>query len=134
LQDNVVWATNNGKRVQLRDVFLPSLTEVERVVLEKQAKEKIQQLGITPSSQGTACSSLCSESFIISGLFTDSSPQSSQKPHKRRVLLLKRKAVTTGIFDSKGKEEYSNKGDAIVQSHVIIIDLTLGFLFLFQVV
>lgn len=38
------------------------------------------------------------------------STQSTQKPHKRRVLLLKRKAVTTGIFDSKGKEDYSSKG------------------------
>lgn len=44
-------------------------------------------------------------------LFIESSNQSSQKPHKRRVLLLKRKAVTTGIFDaSKGKDDYSNKG------------------------
>lgn len=43
--------------------------------------------------------------------FVETSNQSSQKPHKRRVLLLKRKAVTTGIFDSsKGKDDYSNKG------------------------
>lgn len=44
---------NTGKRVQLRDVFLPSLTEVERVVLEKQASEKIQQLGVTLTPQGS---------------------------------------------------------------------------------
>lgn len=49
---NGVWVTNNGKRVELRDVFLPSITEVERVVLEKQAKEKIAQLGITLATQG----------------------------------------------------------------------------------
>jgi hypothetical protein len=52
-QGNGVWVTNNGKRVQLRDVFLPSLTEVERVVLEKQAQEKILQLGITLTPQGS---------------------------------------------------------------------------------
>lgn len=41
-----------------------------------------------------------------------SSTQTPQKPHKRRVLLLKRKAVTTGIFDSnKGKDDYQNKGE-----------------------
>lgn len=51
-QSNGIWITNNGKRVQLRDVFLPSLTEVERVVLEKQASEKIQQLGVTLTPQG----------------------------------------------------------------------------------
>lgn len=46
-QGNCIWVTNNGKRVQLRDVFVPNLTEVERVVLEKTASEKILQLGIT---------------------------------------------------------------------------------------
>lgn len=51
-QSNGVWVTNDGKRVQLRDVFLPTLTEVERVVLEKQAQEKILQLGITLTPQG----------------------------------------------------------------------------------
>lgn len=51
-QGNGVWVTNNGKRVQLRDVFLPSLTEVERLVLEKQAQDKILQLGVTLSPQG----------------------------------------------------------------------------------
>lgn len=51
-QTNAVWVTNTGKRVQLRDVFLPSLTEVERVVLQKQAAEKIQQLGVTLTPQG----------------------------------------------------------------------------------
>lgn len=51
-QGDGVWVTNNGKRVQLRDVFLPSLTEVERLVLEKQAQEKILQLGITLSPPG----------------------------------------------------------------------------------
>lgn len=44
---------NTGKRAQLRDVFLPSMTEVERVVLEKQAREKIQQLGVTLTPQGS---------------------------------------------------------------------------------
>ncbi|KAL7048197.1 hypothetical protein ACKWTF_003260 [Chironomus riparius] len=95
-QGNGIWiCAHTGKRVQLRDVFLPTLTEVERVVLEKQAKEKILQLGVTLTPQ-------------------ESSNQSSQKPHKRRVLLLKRKAVTTGIFDSsKGKDDYSNKGGLV---------------------
>lgn len=49
--------------------------------------------------------------LLIHCLITpEATTQSSQKPHKRRVLLLKRKAVTTGIFDSKGKDDYSNKG------------------------
>jgi hypothetical protein len=49
--------------------------------------------------------------FYVKILFTEATSQASQKPHKRRVLLLKRKAVTTGIFDSKGKDDYSNKGE-----------------------
>jgi hypothetical protein len=100
----------------LRDVFLPSLTEVERVILEKQAAEKIQQLGVTLTPQGEISNSHSRLSFSLKKsnyflLFTEASNQSTQKPHKRRVLLLKRKAVTTGIFDSsKGKDDYSNKG------------------------
>lgn len=47
-----MWVTNYGKRVQLRDVFLPNLTEVERVSLEKIAQEKIVQLGITVAPLG----------------------------------------------------------------------------------
>lgn len=47
-----------GKRVQLRDVFLPSLTEVERIILDKQAAEKIQQLGVTLTPQGEISNSL----------------------------------------------------------------------------
>ena len=51
-QGNGIWATNDRRRVQLRDVFLPTLTEVEKIVLEKQAQEKILQLGITLAPQG----------------------------------------------------------------------------------
>jgi hypothetical protein len=40
--------SDNGRRAKLRDVFLPNLTEVERITLEKVALEKAQQLGITP--------------------------------------------------------------------------------------
>lgn len=109
-QGNVVWVTNNGKRVQLRDVFLPSLTEVERVVLEKQAQEKILQLGITLSPQGIFDFHFLKKTFLLISIIAEATSQSTQKPHKRRVLLLKRKAVTTGIFDSKGKDDYSNKG------------------------
>lgn len=57
-QGNGVWVANDGKRVQLRDVFLPSLTEVERLVLQKQAQEKILQLGVTISPQGIIVRSL----------------------------------------------------------------------------
>ncbi|CAO1343516.1 unnamed protein product [Diamesa serratosioi] len=92
-QGNCIWVTNNGKRVQLRDVFVPNLTEVERVVLEKTASEKILQLGIT--------------------VLPYAASQAPQKPPKRRVLLLKRKAVTTGFFDSKGKEDYASKGGLV---------------------
>ncbi len=43
-----MWVSDNGRRAKLRDVFLPNLTEVERITLEKVALEKAQQLGITP--------------------------------------------------------------------------------------
>lgn len=105
-QGNNVWVTNNDKRVQLRDVFLPSLTEVERLVLEKQAQEKILQLGITVSPHGRVLNESDHKIRALTNFITETS-QTNQKPHKRRVLLLKRKAVTTGIFDSKGKDDYS---------------------------
>lgn len=101
-----MWISYQGKKVQLRDVFLPNLTEVERIVFDKISQDKIMQLGIT-----------------VSLVPNTSGQQAAQKPQKRRVLLLKRKAITTGFFDSssKGKDDIASKGKTICIIYVIVV-------------
>lgn len=97
-------------------------------MLEKQAQEKILQLGITLTPQG---STFGIESFkfaidvkrLFFSFSSEATSQTSQKPHKRRVLLLKRKAVTTGIFDSKGKDDVSKGLTELSSSSWSILNL-----------
>lgn len=89
--------TNNGKSVQIKSCPLYSITEIERLMLDKLAQEKLQQLGVSLTAAPTAAE-----------LSTSAAKQS-----KRKVLLLKRKAVTTGIFESKSKEDCSSKGKTL---------------------
>jgi hypothetical protein len=88
-QNNGIWVTNTGKRVQLRDVFLPSLTEVERTILDKQAAEKIQQLGVTLTPQGEISNSCSRFSFSLS---------SNYFFHSQKHQIKVRKSLTSGEY------------------------------------
>ncbi|XP_011503034.1 PREDICTED: uncharacterized protein LOC105366327 [Ceratosolen solmsi marchali] len=89
-QGKCTWAGTNGRRVTLQDTPLRSLLEIERKVLCRVAVAKLQALNlgvhIRPPSESLSSNSV------------------SAKP-KRRAYLLKRKALTTGFFDSKGKDD-----------------------------
>jgi hypothetical protein len=88
--------TSNGKSVQIKSSSLTTITEIERLMLEKLSQEKLQQLGVSLTAQSAA---------------SELSSTSASKQNKRKVLLLKRKAVTTGLFESKSKEDCSSKGE-----------------------
>ncbi|XP_076620609.1 rho GTPase activating protein at 102A isoform X1 [Colletes latitarsis] len=89
-QGKCMWAGTAGRRVTLQDTPLRSLSEVERKVLCKVAVAKLQALNlgvhIRPPSESLGSSAVAT------------------KP-KRRAPLLKRKALTTGFFDNKGKDD-----------------------------
>lgn len=89
-QGKCTWAGTGGRRVTLQDTPLRSLSEIERKVLCKVAVAKLQALNlgvhIRPPSESLGSGTVAT------------------KP-KRRAYLLKRKALTTGFFESKGKEE-----------------------------
>ncbi|XP_029167566.1 uncharacterized protein LOC114938015 [Nylanderia fulva] len=89
-QGKCTWAGTGNRRVTLQDTSLRALSDVERKVLCKVAVAKLQALNlgvhIRPPSE------------------TLGSGSATTKP-KRRAYLLKRKALTTGFFDNKGKDE-----------------------------
>ncbi|KAL0112005.1 hypothetical protein PUN28_013320 [Cardiocondyla obscurior] len=89
-QGKCTWAGTGGRRVTLQDTPLRTLSETERKVLCKVAVAKLQTLNlgvhIKPPSESLGSGSV------------------TTKP-KRRPYLLKRKALTTGFFDNKGKNE-----------------------------
>ncbi|XP_012252280.2 uncharacterized protein LOC105683888 [Athalia rosae] len=88
-QGKCTWAGAGGRRVTLQDTSLRALSDVERRVLCQVAVAKLQALNlgvhIRPPTE------------TLGGSV-------SAKP-KRRAYLLKRKALTTGFFDNKGKED-----------------------------
>ncbi|XP_026675127.1 uncharacterized protein LOC108631901 [Ceratina calcarata] len=89
-QGKCTWAGTGGRRVTLQDTQLRSLSEIERKVLCNVAVAKLQALNlgvhIRPPTESLGSSSVVT------------------KP-KRRAHLLKRKALTTGFFDNKGKDD-----------------------------
>ncbi|XP_063991807.1 uncharacterized protein Rhogap102a [Diachasmimorpha longicaudata] len=89
-QGKCTWAGTNGRRVTLQDIPLRALSEVERKVLCRVAVAKLQALNlgvhIRPPNESLGTGSI------------------SNKP-KRRAYLLKRKALTTGFFDNKSKDD-----------------------------
>ncbi|KOC60440.1 Rho GTPase-activating protein 6 [Habropoda laboriosa] len=89
-QGKCTWAGTGGRRVTLQDTSLRSLSEIERKVLCKVAVAKLQALNLGVHIRPP------SESLGSSAVVT--------KP-KRRAPLLKRKALTTGFFDNKGKDD-----------------------------
>ncbi|XP_076394543.1 rho GTPase activating protein at 102A [Megachile rotundata] len=89
-QGKCTWAGTGGRRVTLQDTPLRSLSEIERKVLCKVAVAKLQALNLGVHIRPP------SECLGTSAVVT--------KP-KRRAPLLKRKALTTGFFDNKGKDD-----------------------------
>nr|XP_023030113.1 uncharacterized protein LOC111518025 [Leptinotarsa decemlineata] len=91
-QGSCVWNNVTGRQVILSDTSLLHLTDIERKVLQKVAIAKLQALNlgvnVKPPSENAACA--------------------VAKP-KRRPYLLKRKALTTGIFDTNRKEADKEK-------------------------
>ncbi|RLU24384.1 hypothetical protein DMN91_002472 [Ooceraea biroi] len=89
-QGKCTWAGTGGRRVTLHDTSLRRLSDIEKKVLCKVAVAKLQALNlgvhIRPPSESLGSGSV------------------TTKP-KRRAYLLKRKALTTGFFDNKGKDE-----------------------------
>ncbi|XP_011162524.2 uncharacterized protein LOC105197720 isoform X2 [Solenopsis invicta] len=89
-QGKCTWAGTGGRRVTLHDTSLRTLSDIEKKVLCKVAVAKLQALNlgvhIRPPSESLGPGSV------------------TTKP-KRRAYLLKRKALTTGFFDNKGKDE-----------------------------
>ncbi|ERL92845.1 hypothetical protein D910_10152, partial [Dendroctonus ponderosae] len=81
-----VWNSLSGRQVILQDTDLLHLSEVERKVLQKVAIAKLQALNLG------VCVKVPTEN--IGAIPTK----------KRRPYLLKRKALTTGIFDSGRKD------------------------------
>ncbi|KOX73859.1 hypothetical protein WN51_13937 [Melipona quadrifasciata] len=108
-QGKCTWAGTSGRRVTLQNTSLRSLSEIERKVLCKVAVAKLQALNlgvhIRPPSESLGSSSVVT------------------KP-KRRAPLLKRKALTTGFFDNKGKEDKEKElGAALVLNGLILFKI-----------
>ncbi|CAG9856797.1 unnamed protein product [Phyllotreta striolata] len=91
-QGSCVWSNITGRQVILNDTSLLNLTEIERKVLQKVAIAKLQALNLGVNIKVP--------SDNVGGV--------TAKP-KRRPYLLKRKALTTGIFDANRKEDDKNK-------------------------
>ncbi|CAD7093970.1 unnamed protein product [Hermetia illucens] len=97
-QGNCIWMSPSGKRVVLSDGRLRDLSEIERKILHRVAIEKINQLNIGVN-------------VTVPG---DISSSTSSKSQKRRPLLIKRKALTTSIFDTGKKDENKVNGGGLV--------------------
>lgn len=86
LQGSCVWNSVTGRQVVLQDTSLLHLTEVERKVLQKVAIAKLQALNLGVTVK------------------VPSENVGAVPTKKRRPYLLKKKALTTSIFDSSRKE------------------------------
>ncbi|XP_075211671.1 rho GTPase activating protein at 102A isoform X2 [Lycorma delicatula] len=93
-QGNCVWTNVTGRSITLEDTSLLQLTDIERRVLQKVALAKLQALNLGVAIRPPS----------------ETMSSSVQKP-KRRAHLLKRKAITTGFFDTNRKEPDKDKGD-----------------------
>ncbi|XP_047112193.1 uncharacterized protein LOC124788950 [Schistocerca piceifrons] len=82
-QGNCTWSNVSGRQVQLSDVPLLQLSEPERLVLAQVALAKLRALNLG----------------VTVRVPSDTVAAPSHKP-KRRAYLLKRKALTTGFFDT----------------------------------
>ncbi|XP_044748073.1 uncharacterized protein LOC123309170 [Coccinella septempunctata] len=85
-QGSCVWTSVSGRQVILSDSSLLQLSEIERKVLQKVAIAKLQALNLGVNIK------------------VPTETAASAVPKKRRPHLLKRKAITTSIFDSSRKD------------------------------
>ncbi|XP_017768405.1 PREDICTED: uncharacterized protein LOC108556706 [Nicrophorus vespilloides] len=86
-----IWTSVTGKQVILADTTLQHLSDVERKILQKVALDKLQALNLGVTVK------VPSDNVVV-------------VPKKRRPYLLKRKALTTGIFDTSRKDADKDKG------------------------
>ncbi|XP_063911660.1 rho GTPase-activating protein 6-like isoform X3 [Zophobas morio] len=105
-QGGCVWSNLTGRQVVLGVTTLLQLTDVERKVLQKVALAKLQALNL-----GVAIK-----------VPTETVGAAANKP-KRRPYLLKRKALTTSIFDTNRKEG-DKEGNSTTGGLVFGIPLT----------
>ncbi|KAL1509148.1 hypothetical protein ABEB36_003933 [Hypothenemus hampei] len=91
---NCIWMSTTGRQVVLQDTNLMHLSEVERKVLQKVAIAKLQALNLGVTVK------VPTENVGIVPI------------KKRRPYLLKRKALTTGIFDSNRKQDVDKDGNS----------------------
>ncbi|CAG9836206.1 unnamed protein product [Diabrotica balteata] len=101
-QGSCVWSNATGRQVILGDTSLLNLTDIERKVLQKVAIAKLQALNLGVNIK----------------LPTETAGGVSTKP-KRRPYLLKRKALTTGIFDASRKEAEKDKENSGSQGGLV---------------
>ncbi|GLV35356.1 Rho GTPase activating protein at 102A [Carabus blaptoides fortunei] len=94
-QGGCVWTNVTGRQVTLGDTSLLQLSDVERRVLQKVALAKLQALNLG----------------VTVRIPSDTVAHTAQKS-KRRAYLLKRKAKTTGFFDTGRKEDKDKDGNS----------------------
>ncbi|XP_024217478.1 uncharacterized protein RhoGAP102A isoform X2 [Halyomorpha halys] len=108
-KEGCVWNNVAGRTVTLTDTSLTQLTEIERKILQKVALAKLQALNLGVNIR------IPSESPAATTV---------QKP-KRKAYLLKRKAITTGFFDTNRKDE-KDKGETTTSTGGLVFGIPLS--------
>nr|CAD7439069.1 unnamed protein product [Timema bartmani] len=109
------WSNVTGRMVTLADTTLLQMTEVERRVMQKVALAKLQALNLG----------------VTVRIPSDAVGNSTAHKPKRRAYLLKRKALTTGFFDTaRGKDGDKDKGNRHSISRYLnhSLSVTMGML------
>ncbi|XP_060806431.1 uncharacterized protein LOC106138876 isoform X2 [Amyelois transitella] len=88
-QGSCRWVDSSGRCVRLADTSLLSLTEVERRALQQVALAKLQEMKLG----------------IPIKIPEENTPISATAKPKRRAILLKKKALTTGFFEQTRKDD-----------------------------
>ncbi|GAB0092098.1 hypothetical protein DMENIID0001_070630 [Sergentomyia squamirostris] len=109
-QGNGVWTSSEGCRIQLIDVDLDDLSVIERKMLQRVATAKLKELNFGATIPP------CLEDGVAS----------VEKKSKRRPYLLKRKALTTGFFDSTKKEVDDSRQSASTATFGISLEHCLA--------
>nr|CAD7194281.1 unnamed protein product [Timema douglasi] len=100
LKGQCTWSNVMGRIVTLADTTLLQLTEVERRVMQKVALAKLQALNLG----------------VTVRIPSDAVGNSTAHKPKRRAYLLKRKALTTGFFDTaRGKDGDKEKESCVAR-------------------
>ncbi|XP_052749731.1 uncharacterized protein LOC113512037 isoform X2 [Galleria mellonella] len=95
-QGSCCWVDGSGRCVRLTDTSLLTLTEVERRALQQVALAKLQEMKL-----GTPIK-----------IPEENAVAPSTKP-KRRAILMKRKALTTGFFDQSRTKDDKDKDSSV---------------------